>query len=497
MLLEAQRIRKEFTGVLALDDVNFDLREGEVHALMGENGAGKSTLIKVLTGVHQPESGTLQFLGKTVRFGSPPEAVAAGISTVYQEINLAPNLSVAENICLGREPMGPFGIRWGVIRQRAEAALERVGVKLDVRRPLGSLSAAHQQLAAIARALDISCRVLVLDEPTSSLDQQEVNQLFEVVRRLRGEGLGIVFITHFIDQVYAIADRITVLRNGKRVGEHETKALDRLALVSAMIGRDASELKSISTEKAKVSAEPAILQAAKLGRKNAVQNVDLSLAPGEVLGFAGLLGSGRTETVRLLFGIDGWTSGKLILDGQPIHRMSPFQAIRKGLGLCPEDRKAEGILPDLSVRENLMLVTQAKRGWLRKVSRREQHETVNRFIAQLRIATSDAEKPIQFLSGGNQQKVILARWLASNPRLLFLDEPTRGIDVGAKFEISALVEECRQKGMSFVFVSSELDEVVRASTKVAIFRDRKMVEQLEGNSASEERVMQAIAGEGA
>ena len=496
MLLEAQRIRKEFTGVLALDDVNFDLREGEVHALMGENGAGKSTLVKVLTGVHQAEAGSLLLQGKPVRFASPPQAVAAGISTVYQEINLAPNLSVAENICLGREPMGPLGIRWSVIRQRAEAALERVGVRLDVRRPLGSLSAANQQLAAIARSLDVSCRVLVLDEPTSSLDQHEVDQLFEVVRRLRSERLGIIFITHFIDQVYAIADRITVLRNGKRVGEYDAQVLDRLALVSAMIGRDASELKSISTEKAKISREPAILKATHLGRKNAVQNVDLSLAPGEVVGFAGLLGSGRTETVRLIFGVDSTTAGKMELDGRTVRRMSPFRAIRKGLGLCPEDRKAEGILPDLSVRENLMLVTQAKRGWLRRVSRREQQETVDRFVAQLRIATSDAEKPIQFLSGGNQQKVILARWLAANPRLLLLDEPTRGIDVGAKFEISALVEQCRRQGMAFVFVSSELEEVVRASTKVAIFRDRRMVEHVDGDAISEERVMKAIAGEG-
>jgi simple sugar transport system ATP-binding protein len=496
-LLQARGMRKEFTGVVALDDVDFSLRAGEIHALMGENGAGKSTLIKVLTGVYQPDSGSVTLDGSAVRITSPQDAVAHGISTVYQEINLAPNLSVAENICLGREPSGFGGIRWREIRRRAEAALSRLGVKLDVTKPLGSYSVALQQLAAIARALDVSCKVLILDEPTSSLDKHEVEQLFTVMKRLRSEGLGIVFVTHFLEQVYAVSDRITVLRNGKLVGTHDTASFDKLSLVSAMIGRDASELTSVASTRSPEAAAEVIVSANSIGRKNSVEGVTCQIGRGEVVGLAGLLGSGRTETIRMLFGIDTPSSGTLEIDGRKARHLSTASTIKAGFGLCPEDRKAEGILPDLSVRENLMLVVQSRRGWWRRVSRMEQNATVDSFIKQLRIATSDAEKPIQFLSGGNQQKVLLARWLAANPRLLLLDEPTRGIDVGAKFEISNLVEQLREKGMAFVFVSSELEEFVRSSTKVVVLRDRKMVGELKGGEITEERVMSAIAGEGA
>ncbi|MEZ0326116.1 MAG: sugar ABC transporter ATP-binding protein [Fimbriimonas sp.] len=494
-LLHAQGISKEFTGVVALDNVDFTLKAGEIHALMGENGAGKSTLIKVLTGVYEADSGTVSLQGKPIRITSPQDAVAQGISTVYQEINLAPNLSVAENICLGREPRGFGGIKWREIKKRAEAALDRLGVQLDVTKPLGSYSVALQQLAAIARALDVSCQVLILDEPTSSLDKHEVDQLFAVMRRLRSEGMGIVFVTHFIEQVYAVSDRITVLRNGKLVGTYDTASFDRLSLVSAMIGRDASELTTVAETRNLSEGKP-FVSANEIGRKNSVEGVSFQIAPGEVLGFAGLLGSGRTETIRMLFGIDTPSHGALEIDGRTVWRPSTAAMIKAGFGLCPEDRKAEGILPDLSVRENLMLVVQSKRGWWRRISKREQEATVDRFIQQLRIATSDAEKPIQFLSGGNQQKVLLARWLAANPRLLLLDEPTRGIDVGAKFEISNLVEQLRQEGMAFVFVSSELEEVVRSSTKVVVLRDRHMVGELKGAEITEERVMGAIAGDG-
>ncbi len=494
-LLNAEGIRKEFTGVVALDDVHFSLQGGEIHALMGENGAGKSTLIKVLTGVYQADAGSVALEGRTVRLASPQDAIAKGISTVYQEINLAPNLSVAENICLGRETRGLGGIQWRQIRRRADAALDRLGVRLDVSRPLGSYSVALQQLTAIARALDVSCKVLILDEPTSSLDKEEVRQLFDVMRRLRAEGLGIVFVTHFLEQVYEVSDRITVLRNGRLVGSYEASSFDKMSLVSAMIGRDASELTSVASIKAAASG-PALVSTKEMGRKNSVEDVTCDIGPGEVVGLAGLLGSGRTETIRLLFGIDAPSTGTLDIGGRRMRRSSTAAAIKAGFGLCPEDRKAEGILPDLSVRENLMLVVQSKRGWWRRISRKEQQATVDRFIKQLRIATSDAEKPIQFLSGGNQQKVLLARWLAANPRLLLLDEPTRGIDVGAKFEISSLVEQLRQEGMAFVFVSSELEEVVRSSTKVVVLRDRRMVGELRGGDITEDRVMSAIAGEG-
>jgi len=493
-LLTLRNIGKAFPGVVALDNVDFTLRAGEIHALMGENGAGKSTLIKVMTGVHSLDSGEIQLEGRSLTIRSPQDAVSQGISTVYQEVNLVPNLSVAENVCLGRESSGLAGIKWGAVRQRAEKALARLGLKIDVRRSLSSYSIAIQQMVAIARALDVDAKVLVLDEPTSSLDRDEVKQLFDAMRSLRAEGLGIVFVTHFLDQVYEVTDRITVLRNGKLVGEHPTASLTKLELVSLMIGRDASALEAHAASLNASGMGAPIVQAQGLGRHNSVEGVQIDIAQGDVVGLAGLLGSGRTEIVRLIFGIDSADHGTLQIDGQPQRRHSTAKAIRKGFGLCAEDRKVEGILPDLSVRENLILVLQARQGWFRKLGKKEQQAYVQKFIASLRIATADAETPIKNLSGGNQQKVLLARWLAANPRLLLLDEPTRGIDVGAKFEIANLVEELRKEGMAFVFVSSELEEVVRSSTKIGVLRDRKMVGELNGSEATEERIMGMIAG---
>jgi galactofuranose transport system ATP-binding protein len=496
-ILEARGVSRDFSGVRALDGVDFRLFPGEVHALMGENGAGKSTLIKVLTGVHAPDSGGMTLDGQPLRPSSPLDATLHGISTVYQEVNLAPNLSLAENICLGREPRGLGGIRWKEVRRRAEAAMARLGVHVDVTRAAGSCPIAIQQLAAIARALDVSCKVLILDEPTSSLDRSEVAQLFGVIRRLRDEGLAILFVTHFLDQVYEISDRITVLRNGKLVGERAVSELPRLELVSMMLGRDAAELESRQTRPATAAAGTPILQMEGVGKRGSVSDVSLSVGSGEVLGLAGLLGSGRTETIRLMYGLDTADTGRLRVRGVEERRYGVFRAIRRGLGLSPEDRKADGILPELSVRENLVLVLQGRRGWWRRLSRKEQDALAAEYIARLRIATSDAEKPIQLLSGGNQQKVLLARWLAANPALLLLDEPTRGIDVGAKFEIASLIDELREGGMAFVFVSSELDEVVRSSDRVAVFRDRRMVGEFAGDRLTEEALMGAIAGEDA
>lgn len=500
-LLIARGLEKRFTGVVALNKVDFSLHAGEIHALMGENGAGKSTLIKVLTGVYPPDGGEVVLAGTPIHPHSPQEAVSLGISTVYQEVNLAPNLSIAENVCLGRESRGPFGIKWGEARQRARAALARLGLDLDVRTALGSQSIAIQQMVAIARALDISSKVLILDEPTSSLDRDEVSRLFGVLRRLRESGIGIVFVTHFIDQVYEIADRITVLRNGSLVGVHDVSHFSKLELVSAMIGRDAATLERQSssplpqplssaaeTEQTEnlVSAgeggRRVLIAADRAGRKSSVQDVTVTLGPGETLGLGGLLGSGRTEVLRLFYGLDRPDQGSLT--SLPAREM----------GFCPEDRKAEAIFPDLSVRDNLLLVAQIRRGWWRKIGPSESTKIVDEFIAKLKIATSDAEKPIRFLSGGNQQKVIFARWLAANPKVLFLDEPTRGIDVGAKFEIEGIVDGLRQSGMAFGFVSSELDEVVRWSTKVAILRDHHMVALLEGSEKTEANALEAIAG---
>ena len=492
-LLQLRNIQKSFPGVKALDGVSFTVRAGEVHALMGENGAGKSTLIKVMTGVHTLDSGEILLEGKPIQIKSPQDAVSQGISTVYQEVNLVPNLSLAENICLGRESAGFTGIKWKEVKERAERAMARLGLNVDVRRPLGSFSIAIQQMAAIARALDVDAKVLVLDEPTSSLDRDEVKQLFEAITKLKNEGMGIVFVTHFLDQVYAVSDHITVLRNGNSGGDAPIDQLPRLELVSMMIGRDASALESERVAKDPIQST-SFIETQDMGHSGSVEGVNFTIGSGEVLGLAGLLGSGRTETVRLLYGIDSANHGELKIDGRSASGHKTSKAIASGFGLCPEDRKLEGILPDLSVRENLTIVLQARQGWFRKLSRSKQDEIVQVFIDSLRIKTASPETPIKNLSGGNQQKVILARWLAANPRLLLLDEPTRGIDVGAKFEISALIEKLRKEGMAFVFVSSELEEVVRSCTKIAVMRDRKMVGMLTGEEASEEKVMSMIAG---
>jgi monosaccharide-transporting ATPase len=500
-LLRARGVGKSFPGVRALDNVDFTVRAGEIHALMGENGAGKSTLIKILTGVHPRDTGTIEFDGRTISPRSPSEAEAAGISTVYQEVNLIPTLSVAENILLGRQPRRFGIIQWRETRRHALRALERLGLELDVSRELQSCSIAIQQLVAIARALDVRAKLLVLDEPTSSLDEQECGALFSVMRRLRDEGLAIVFVTHFLDQVYAVTDRITVLRNGGLVGEYETAQLPKFDLIARMLGREIDEpspsdpgSRSRSGE-ADQSGRPemkVILSARALGRKAGVHPLDLELRSGEVLGLAGLLGSGRTETARLLFGIDSRDSGDIAVDGRFVPLRSPREAISRGLAFCSEDRKTEGIAPNLSVRENLVLAMQAGRGALRQVKLAEQLQIADHYIRALNIKTAGTGTPIRNLSGGNQQKVLLARWLAMQPRLIILDEPTRGIDVGAKAEIEKLVDSLRRQGTAVLFISSELEEVVRVSQRVAVLRDRRKIGEFEGDF-DEHRIMNLIA----
>jgi len=493
-LVQLKGVGKSFLGTVALSDVDFDLRAGEVHALMGENGAGKSTLIKTITGVYKPDSGTICLEGSPIQPHSPADAVRLGISTVYQEVNLVPNLTVMENLLLGREPAGTLGIRWRELRRRAEQALGRLSLNIDVRAPLGSLSIALQQMVAIARALDVSAKVLILDEPTSSLDADEVESLFRVIKGLKAQGIGIVFVTHFLEQVYEISDRITVLRNGKRVGTWNAADLSRLELVSNMIGRDPASLDRVESREVEDASGAAILSARQIGRRGSVRGVDLDLKGGETLGLAGLLGSGRTEVARLLFGIDGLDSGELKVDGSRVSRVRPGHSIKLGFGYLSEDRKREGIFPELSVRENVLILLQVKRGWYRRLPMRRQEELAKELVLRLRISPPDIERPIQFLSGGNQQKALLARLLGVEPRLLILDEPTRGIDVGAKFEIMSLVEDLRKAGRSCVFISSELAEVVRTCTKVLVLRDRHPVRTLTGAEISEASIITEIAG---
>jgi simple sugar transport system ATP-binding protein len=496
-LLEIRKLSKSFPGVRALEAVDFTVRRGEVHALMGENGAGKSTLIKVLTGVHARDCGTVRLDGIEIHARSPKEAEAAGISTVYQEVNLIPHLSVAENICLGRQPTRLGLIRWGAMAERARAALARVDLKIDVSQPLSFYSIAVQQLVAIARALDISAKLLILDEPTSSLDEKEVAELFDVIRKLRAAGMGIVIVTHFIEQVYAISDRITVLRDGRLVGEYETSKLPRVELVGRMIGRALAQMQKVEAEAKQaqgIEKRETLLELRNFGRPGWVAPMDMAISKGEVVGLAGLLGSGRTETARLIFGVDEARAGEMLLAGERVHFKSTREAIRNGLAFTPENRKVEGIIPHLSVRENIILALQARQGAARTLPRKQQIEIAEEYIQLLGISTTGPEQLVMNLSGGNQQKVLLARWLVMQPRLLILDEPTRGIDVGAKAEIEKLIQSLRAKGMAILFISSELEEVVRDCQKVIVLRDRAKVGELAGNQITEESIMHTIAG---
>ncbi|WP_341721014.1 sugar ABC transporter ATP-binding protein [Micromonospora sp. FIMYZ51] len=491
-------ISKSFPGVRALHDVDFRLFPGEVHALMGENGAGKSTLIKVLTGVYGIDEGTITLGDEQVAFSGPMQAAAAGVSTVYQEVNLCPNLSVAENIFIGREPRRFGAVRWGEVRRRARQLLARLDLDIDVTAPVASYSLAVQQMVAIARAIDVQAQVLILDEPTSSLDAGEVAQLFRIMGQLRDEGIAILFVTHFLDQVYGIADRITVLRNGTLVGEYPTAELPQLALVEKMIGKELDVLERIEEhprrELAALEGGTPFVEVSELARKGAVAPFSLTIHAGEVVGLAGLLGSGRTEVARLFFGADRADRGQVAVGGKPTSLRNPVQAIEQGIGFCSENRRAEGIIPDLTVRENMILAMQAARGWLRPIPRRRQDELVDQYIKALSIRPANPEVPVRNLSGGNQQKVLLARWLITEPRLLILDEPTRGIDIGAKTEIQRLVVQLSDGGMAVLFISAELEEVLRLSHKVAVMRDREMVAQLSNDDTVDaDRVMQTIA----
>ncbi|GAB3106833.1 sugar ABC transporter ATP-binding protein [Streptomyces calidiresistens] len=493
-VIEMSGIDVEFPGVKALSGVDFRLLPGEVHALMGENGAGKSTLIKALTGVHRPSAGTIRLRGRPISFADPAAAQRAGISTVYQEVNLCPNLSVAENILIGREPRRRAGIDGRALRARAARLLKRVGLDIDPASRLDTHPIAVQQLVAIARALTVEARVLVLDEPTSSLDADEVAELFRIIRVLRDEGVAILFVSHFLDQVYEIADRLTILRNGRAVGEHPTAELGRLDLVAAMLGRELDTLEKVERRaRDHTPGTTPVLRARGLGRKGAIAPFDLDIHAGEVVGLAGLLGSGRTETARLLFGADRPDSGTLAIGGRTVRPRGPRAVISRGVAFCSEDRKGEGIIEGLSVRDNLVLAAQAARGWARPVPRRVAEALVEEYIDKLDIRPADPQVPIDSLSGGNQQKVLLARWLVTRPRLLILDEPTRGIDIGAKAQIQKVVADLAVEGTAVLFISAEVEEVVRVSDRIVVLRDRRKIAELAGHEVSVRDVVSAIA----
>ncbi len=492
-LLTLRGFSKSFAGQVALDQVDFTLEAGSIHALLGENGAGKSTLIKTMTGVVARDAGTLSLSGVEIAPRSAAEATRAGIATVYQEVNLAPNLSVAQNLFLGRQPTRFGFVRETEMRRRARRLLAEFDIDIDVGAALGSYSVAVQHIVAIARAVDLSARVLILDEPTASLDAHEVEVLFRVMRQLAGRGIGIVFVTHFLDQVYAVCDRITVLRNGRLAGTAATDVLPRLDLVRLMLGR---ELSAATATRAPAAAEGAVLASfSGFGKAGYVAPFDLALRSGQVIGLAGLLGSGRTETARLVFGAERADSGTAVVGGTTVELSSPRVALDLGFGYCPEERKTDGIVADLTVRENIVLALQARRGVLNPLSRREQDEIAAKFIRLLDIRPPDPERPIGLLSGGNQQKALLARWLATEPRLLILDEPTRGIDVGAHAEIIGLIRRLCAEGMALLVVSSELEEIVTYADEVVVLRDRAHVARLAGEAVEVSGILAAIAAE--
>ena len=497
IVLRARDISRAFPGVQALAGVELTLRAGEVHALMGQNGAGKSTLIKVLTGLYAPDTGSIELLGQPVTPRSPLHAQELGISAVHQESHLLPNLSVAENICAGRYPHRPWlrggGIDWRETHRRARELLAGLGIDLDVTQLAGGLPAALQQLATVARAVSTDARVLILDEPTSSLDADEVKALFALIRRLRDKGVAILFVTHFLDQVYEICDRITVLRNGRFVGEYPCAKLDTHGLIAAMVGRELVNAERPATHGLAASGSaPAVLAAKNIARRGQLKPMDIELRAGEVLGLAGLLGSGRTELARLLFALDARDSGDITVDGKPAKLEQPADALRLGLGFCPEDRKESGIVAELSVRENIVLALQARMGLGSFLEPAAQRALAEKLVAALGVKTASIETPIAQLSGGNQQKAIIARWLATHPRVLILDEPTRGIDVAAKQELMNEVLELANGGTAVLFISAEIEEVVRLSDRIMVLRDRAKAGELP-RGADEDAVFSMIA----
>lgn len=496
-VLEMKGICMTFPGVKALDNVDFTLKKGEIRALMGENGAGKSTLIKCLTGVNKFEAGEIFIEGidGPIVNKDTLDAQKKGISTVYQEINLCPNLSVAENLFIGREPVTKFGtIKRRAMVEKAAQLMKQLELDIDVTRNLEEYSLAMQQMIAIARAVDMECKVLILDEPTSSLDEGEVEKLFGMMRRLKEQGVGIIFVTHFLEQVYAVCDGITVLRNGQLVGEYTVEELPRVKLVAAMMGKDFDDLAAIKHGGNKdFSQEPMEIEASGMSHAGTIKPFDLNIHKGEVVGLTGLLGSGRSELARTIYGADKNQTGSMKVEGKEHKIKAPLDAMKLGMGFLPDDRKAEGIVGDLSVRENIILAMQAKLGPMHKIPMHVQNEIADKYIDLLQIKTASRETLVKQLSGGNQQKVILARWLATNPDFLILDEPTRGIDVGTKTEIQKLVVQLSEEGKSLIFISSEIEEMLRVCNKMAVLRDGAKVGEITGEM-TQERVLSAIAG---
>lgn len=496
LLLSMRGIDKRFAGIPALTDASLEARPGEVHALIGQNGAGKSTLIKVLTGYHRRDAGEVLFRGKPFEVGSPEQAQKNGISTIYQEINLVPMRSVTENIGLGREKRRFGLLDWTAMHAEAQHLLERFNVRIDVRRPLLEFSTATQQMVAIARAIGFSARLVIMDEPTSSLDEKEVAVLFEVIRQLKADGISVIFVSHKLDELYEVCDRVTIMRDGRTIRTAPMSEIGKLELVSQMLGRDIAAVgghATAFTQGSRPQATYPVLVARHLEARPGVADVSFGLHRGEIAGFAGLLGAGRTETARLIFGAERPSGGEMLLAGRPYAPRQPRDAIAAGFGYVTEDRKQEGIVPELSVAENMTLTLLPRISCNGVVNLAEQRKIAERFINELGIKCSGPDQKIRELSGGNQQKVLLARWLAINPDILVLDEPTRGIDIGAKGEIQRIIRTLADAGLAVLMISSEIEEVVEGADRVFVLREGRIVAELEGDEITEERVLSAMA----
>ncbi|MEN0130805.1 MAG: sugar ABC transporter ATP-binding protein [Brevundimonas sp.] len=497
-VLEARQVTKRFGGVTALSDIDFAVHAGECIALMGENGAGKSTLIKVLTGVHQPDEGEVLMAGEPVRFAQPLDAQRLGVSTIYQEVNLVPLMSVAQNTFLGREPRGRSGlVDRREMNSRATALLADYGIHVDVRRPLRSLSLGTQQMVALVRAVSVRARVVIMDEPTSSLEAREVETLFGVIGMLRERGITVVYVSHRMDEIYRICERVTVLRDGRLVHDGALADVPRKELVQLMLGRSIERTGGVTAfgDDVHVRCAEPVLVARGLSRRHQIDGVDVEVRAGEVVGLGGLLGAGRSETLKGIAGVMPLDAGDVEVDGNDVRPGSVAAAIRAGIVMLPEDRKAEGIVPDLSVRDNIVLAALPRLSVAGFASRRNQDKVAEVFMRRLRIKASSPDQLVSELSGGNQQKVMIARWLAMSPRVLLLDEPTRGIDVGAKAEVQALIDELAKEGLAIVLVSSEVEEIVEGADRMLVLRDGRVVSELPHGEVDEERYLSAIAGD--
>ena len=496
LLLEMSNIVKEFHGVRALKGVQLNIRKGEVHALMGENGAGKSTLIKILTGVYHHDEGSIVFDGEETVFKAPVEAQLKGISTIYQEVNLIPYMSVTENIFIGREPKTKYGtVDWKKANNDAKAILLNMGIDIDVRQPVHTYSTAIQQMVSIARAVSMKAKLVVMDEPTSSLDDKEVEVLFRVISRLKGEGVSIIFVSHRLDEIYAVCDRITVLRDGAYIGTWSTSELTQNQLIAHMIGKTEEEVEALTKMKSSSdkSKKKVVIKLEGIRQGTRLENMSFELHEGEVLGMAGLLGSGRTETAKVIAGMTPPDEGSIVFESNRVTLKSPRNAIKCGIAICTENRKDDGIIPNMSVRENITIASLKKFSKFGFISKKLQDQVVNDFINKMGIKTPNPEQKIKYLSGGNQQKVLLARWLVRNPKLLVLDEPTRGIDVGAKAEIYAFIDELSKKGLSILLISSEFEELVHNADRIIVLRDGKKIGELTGSERTQDNIMKMIA----